>query len=126
MAPLTSISMLHIHVLATYCYPASLVKKPSSSSSSSNVLELKTVHEDVTKNFYELSVLAQARWKMAASEVGSSTGVVPSRNGVGVGAGAGAGPLSGESVNPILPMHLAMVDVMGQVADGAEGVEIDS
>lgn len=81
------------------------------------MLELKTVHADVTRNFYELSVLAQARWKMAVSEAGSGTGVISSSFKSGGQRGC---------VNPILPMHLAMVDIMGQVTDGADGVEIDS
>ncbi|KAF5363636.1 hypothetical protein D9756_000913 [Leucocoprinus leucothites] len=123
-APMTSISMLHIHVLATYCYPASLVRK-SSSANTTAPLELRNVHGDVTRNFYELSVLAQARWRMSAPEVGSGggTGVVA---GGCFGNGAGAGVGSGMGVNPILPMHLAMVDIMGQVTDGVDGVEIDS
>ena len=106
-APNTSISMLHIHVLATYCYPATLARKSGKSGGDGHAmtLELKTVHMDVTKNFYELSVLAQARWSM------------------GVASGCSGGRISG---NPILPMHLGIVDIMGRVTDGANGVGIDS
>ncbi|KXN84196.1 Mediator of RNA polymerase II transcription subunit 13 [Leucoagaricus sp. SymC.cos] len=111
-APLTSISMLHIHVLSTRCSPPLLAKKTSA-------VELKTIHADVTKNFYELSVLAHSRWKISAPEPGSSTGSTSSSN-LGLGIGSRTG------VNPILPIHLAMVDIMGQVTDGADGVEIDS
>ena len=99
--------MLHIHVLATYCYPATLARKSGKSGGDGHAmtLELKTVHMDVTKNFYELSVLAQARWSM------------------GVASGCSGGRISG---NPILPMHLGIVDIMGRVTDGANGVGIDS
>lgn len=109
-APLTSASMLHIHLLSTYCSPAS-------SAAKSNALELKTVHADITKNFYELSVLAQSQWKMWAPEAGNING----------GTGSGNGDSSTKTgVNPILPVHLAMVDIMSQVTDGADGAEIDS
>jgi len=113
-APNTSISMLHIHVLATYCYPASLAKKSCDDGYTMTLLESKNVHRDVTRNFYELSVLAQARWRMLAPEGESS---------MGLPGGCSGGRMSG---NPILPMHLAIVDIMGQVTDGADGIEIDS
>jgi len=103
--------MLHIHVLATFCYPASFSKKSNEDGYTTTLLELKNVHRDVTRNFYELSVLAQARWRMSAPEGENSMGL-PS-----------GGRMSG---NPILPMHLAIVDIMGQVTDGADGIEIDS
>jgi len=103
--------MLHIHVLATFCYPASLAKKSREDGYTMTLLELKNVHRDVTRNFYELSVLAQARWRMSAPEGESSMDFLS------------GGRMSG---NPILPMHLAIVDIMGQVTDGADGIEIDS
>lgn len=110
-APNTSISMLHIHVLAAFWYPASLVKKSHEDGYTMTLLELKNVHRDVTRNFYELSVLAQARWRMSAPQSESSMGFLS------------GGRMSG---NPILPMHLAIVDIMGQVTGGADGIEIDS
>ncbi|KAF9446731.1 hypothetical protein P691DRAFT_761374 [Macrolepiota fuliginosa MF-IS2] len=107
-SPLTSISTLHIHLLSTHCHPPWLVKK-------SATLDPGTVHADVTKNFYELSVLAQSRWKMAAPSTGTT--------------GHGSWNVGGDSragVNPILPLHLAMVEIMSRVTDGADSVEIDS
>lgn len=95
-----------------YCHPASLVKR-------SPALDPKIIHADVTKNFYELSVLAQSRWKMAAPEAGSSTGTASTGCG-------NAGNGSRTNVDPILPIHLAMVDIMSRVVDGADSVEIDS
>lgn len=105
------ITMLHIHLLWTYCYPPSLIKR-------SDMLDPVTVHADVTKNFHELSVLAQSRWKMSAPGAGSGIGIADSGSG-------NVGRASRTDVNPILPLHLAMVELMSRITEGVDGAEID-
>jgi mediator of RNA polymerase II transcription subunit 13 len=94
----------------------------------SDMLDSKVILADVTHNFYELSVLAQLQWKLSGTD-----GVATNGGGSGGGSrsGGGGGGDGGDArfktgANPILPVHLAMVDIMGQVTDGADCTEIDS
>jgi mediator of RNA polymerase II transcription subunit 13 len=55
-------SMIHIHLLRTYhsaCNPP-----PIPSQTASAILDDKQLLEDVTRNYYELSVLSKARWNL--------------------------------------------------------------
>lgn len=129
-APLTSITMLHIHLLSTYS--TSLREEDNNNNNNNNnsnnngnnsktdMLDPGVILSDVTHNFYELSVLAQLQWKLSGTDGGGGGG------GDGRSGGGGGDARFRTGANPILPVHLAMVDVMGQVTDGADCTEIDS
>jgi mediator of RNA polymerase II transcription subunit 13 len=78
--------MVHIHLLRTY-HSASNIP-PTLSQSASAIPDDKQLLEDVTRNYYELSVLAKTRWKLD-----------------GVGGHNG------------LPFHLAATDAMRMALD---------
>jgi mediator of RNA polymerase II transcription subunit 13 len=126
-APLTSISMLNIHLLSTYS-SSSLREEDYNmhNNNKSDMLDLKVILADVTQNFYELSVLAQLQWKLSGADgvaTNGGSGGSGSRGGGGGSGGSDARFKTG--ANPILPVHLAMVDIMGQVTDDADCTEFD-
>lgn len=49
-------SMIHVHLLCTY--------HSHQSQPASTILDDKHLLEDITRNYYELSVLSQTRWKL--------------------------------------------------------------
>jgi len=71
----TNVSTTHVHLLYT-------VKAPSCSLDPGSLPEKQT-HEDLTRSFYELSVLARERWH-----------------------------LDSRGAHPSLPFHLAALEVM--------------
>jgi len=75
-------SMIHIHLLRTYH------SAPTPSQNASAILDDKQLLEDVTRNYYELSVLSKARWK-----------------------------LDGTGGHKGLPFHLAAIDAMRMALD---------
>ena len=79
-------SMIHIHLLRTYHSAPDL--PPTASQPAPAISDDKQLLEDVTRNYYELSVLSKARWKLD-----------------GVGGHEG------------LPFHLAATDAMRMALD---------
>jgi mediator of RNA polymerase II transcription subunit 13 len=77
--------MIHIHLFGTYHSTSYLLP---TSQPSSTVLNDKQLLEDVTRNYYELSVLSTTRWKLD-----------------GIGGHKG------------LPFHLAATDAMRMALD---------
>jgi mediator of RNA polymerase II transcription subunit 13 len=79
-------SMIHIHLLRTYHSASYLPPTPSQPASA--IFDDKQLLEDVTRNYYELSVLSKTRWKLD-----------------GIGGHKG------------LPFHLAATDAMRMALD---------
>lgn len=53
----TAITMLHTHLLY-------IARSPASSVTISTPQELATLHTDITRNFHDLAVLANTRWRL--------------------------------------------------------------